>query len=311
MLKRFSDDDSLALFSKSHNRNNNRSNFQQTPKIKVSKDQCLFCKKTGHWKKDCPDRKRQYTRTNKRSSYEASAIVAECNAIDQDGQDEFWWLDSGCSEHMSNDLSSFISYRKLDTPKQVRFGNNHTGAGIGIGDIRAISTLSNGKTRTLLIKNVLYVPQVFKKLLSVRAATQQGSTGVILKESIILRDDGGEQLMAEIHGNLYRTKAKAISPEVLLVNTDESYNLNLWHERLGHVNERTILQMQKNNSVIGLSDFSLHKSKPRGLRQSIFCDSCMLSKQARKTFPPRSKARAQSVGERLPLLTFARLVQNL
>lgn len=304
MLKRFNDEDSLALFSKSHKKNN-RSNIQsynrqqQPAKIKVSKDQCLFCKKTGHWKIDCPDRKKQFKRTNIRSSFEASAIVAECNTIEKVGQDDFWWFDSGCSEHMSNDPSSFISYKKLDVPKQVRFGNNDTAAGIGVGDIMATSTLSNGSTRNLIIKNVLYVPKVFKKLLSVRAATRQGSTGVIQKDSIILRDAGGEQLVAEIHGNLYRTRIQAISPEVLLVNTDESHNINLWHVRFGHIHEGAIIQMQRHKSVVGLHNFDLHRRRIHGSRNTIFCDSCMLEKQTRKTFPSRSKIRAQTVGARL------------
>ena len=47
---------------------------------------------------------------------------------------QLWYLDSGCSRHMTGDLSKFISLSRKDEG-MVTFGDNKKGKIIGKGDI--------------------------------------------------------------------------------------------------------------------------------------------------------------------------------
>ena len=59
-----------------------------------------------------------------------------------------WFLDSGCSRHMTGDKNKFTSLTLKDG-ENVKFDDNSKGKIIGIGNI--------GKTHSLVIEDVLLV----------------------------------------------------------------------------------------------------------------------------------------------------------
>lgn len=74
-----------------------------------------------------------------------------------------WVVDSGASEHMIFDRSSFRSYVELDEPRSVRFGNNQFREGFGVGEVLVESRIGDS-VRLVLLKDVLYVPTLSRKL---------------------------------------------------------------------------------------------------------------------------------------------------
>ncbi|GAV83708.1 hypothetical protein CFOL_v3_27154 [Cephalotus follicularis] len=68
-----------------------------------------------------------------------------------------WYLDSGCSKHMTGDKSVFVNYESKEGGV-VTFGDNAKGKIMGFGSI--------GNNRTL-IHNVLYVNGLKHNLLSI------------------------------------------------------------------------------------------------------------------------------------------------
>lgn len=170
MKSKFNPETSVALHSDAKpkhfgkGRKAHRHKPKRTPeeleKIR-EKSKCFICKQKGHWKKDCPQ-------SNTSKSQDATAIIAEVNVVYEDS----WLLDTGASEHMSYNRASFINYKKLNSPKMVRYGDGHQGEGIGVGDIEVVAQLGGNQTRKVLITNVLYVPMIKRKLISLSAVTE-------------------------------------------------------------------------------------------------------------------------------------------
>ena len=97
-----------------------------------SKIQCHYCKKFGHYAYEC--KKKQYDQGRQSSSQSTSTSTStsamimaltspiECNVV-QESTHDIWYLDSGCSNHMTSNLNLFSS---LDNSVQtdVTLGNN-------------------------------------------------------------------------------------------------------------------------------------------------------------------------------------------
>ncbi|GAV85317.1 hypothetical protein CFOL_v3_28755, partial [Cephalotus follicularis] len=81
---------------------------------------------------------------------------------DEDSENEVeeqpWYVDSGCSKHMTGDKSLFIDVKEVDGGK-VTFGDNKKAKICGIGSI--------GNKFSTLIENVSYVVGLRHNLLSV------------------------------------------------------------------------------------------------------------------------------------------------
>lgn len=284
---------SKSNFKKSSKRNDKkgkRSNFD------IKKASCYGCGEKGHLRRDCPRKEKREDKSDNRESSEkeVKSLIAEAHtSCSNDG----WIIDSGATEHMTFDASNYVSYRKLDEPKPIRFGNNQYGMGIGTGKIRIISKLTDGSDMIIMLNNVLHVPELGRKLFSIAAATSFGACGDIGKNKITIRDnDGNDMLVAYKQGNLYVASIEEESAEAMV--TESKDNLTLLHERFGHVNKTTILDMAKDESVLDKANISLAKDD-RGLEEVVDCKACALGKQARKHFTRSSRKRATSVGERV------------
>ncbi|KAF1886088.1 hypothetical protein Lal_00021370 [Lupinus albus] len=74
-------------------------------------------------------------------------------------ENDLWYLDSGCSRHMTGDKSKF----SFILPKDgfVTYGDNNNGKILGIGRI--------GKPPHVIIDNVLYVDGLKQNILSMRS----------------------------------------------------------------------------------------------------------------------------------------------
>jgi len=150
---------------------------------------CQHCGKMGHppfkcWKR--PDAK-----CSKCNQLRDEAVICkskfqqpEANAqvVEQDEEDhifaatcfsmasnfECWLIDSGCTNHMTYDKSTFKDLKPIDVLK-IKIGNGDYIQAKGKGTI-SISTSSGAK----LISDVLYVPEIDQNLLSVGQLLEKG-----------------------------------------------------------------------------------------------------------------------------------------
>ena len=64
---------------------------------------CYFCKKKGHKQKDCTKRKAWFQKKGNLLSF----MYFETNLIDVPSN--MWWLDSGATIHVSNNMQGFLT----------------------------------------------------------------------------------------------------------------------------------------------------------------------------------------------------------
>lgn len=304
-------DNNVKGNSRTYGNHNNNINLNRHPtnignnsSKNVNKDRssykCFKCDQVGHLIRDCPQ--------NKSENAEAVAIIAELN-YSGSSNDEYsgWILDSGANEHMSGTLSLFSSYKKLKTPRSVRFGDGNIRQAIGMGDIKLTVVISHKLYQDVLIKNVWYVPYLRRNLVSQSLMMQRGMIGEIGPDKVtMINPTSGKVLFHAFRkGGLLHLWLKnnelGLTMETCIAESSDhkKKELTLWHERLVHNNLANIEDMSKLNSVIGLPDLSGSNQKEDTSNDKIKCVSCNLGKQHRKTFPERMQPRATKIGQRL------------
>jgi histone deacetylase 1/2 len=78
-----------------------------------------------------------------------------------------WYMDTGATDHITNDLDRLHIRERYNGNEQVHVGN---GAGLHISHIGHGTINANAKS--LHLRNVLHVPQITKNLLSASKLTQ-------------------------------------------------------------------------------------------------------------------------------------------
>ena len=234
-------------------------------------DICNYCKEKGHWKSDCPKKKKQTgsaaVAENEAKSDEDIALVAHGKTHPRD----VWVLDTGASYHMCPRREWFSEYEAV-TDGKIKMANDFACDIAGIGSIK----LRTHDDRVCTLTGVRHVPSMSKNLISVslldsRGFKYSGGDGVLSVyrgSNVILR--------GFIHGTLYllegstvSSSANVASPEVRKEDMDK-----LWHMRLGHMGERGMQILSKQDLLCG------HKTK-----SLEFCEHCVFGKLHRKKFP--------------------------
>ena len=150
-----------------------------------------------------------------------------CSVLQKGRKKNQWYLDSGCSKHMTGDLTKFTSL-KLKAEGHVTCGDNNRGRILGRG------TVGTGNSTT--IENVLYVEGLKHSLLNINQLCDKGYK-VNFKSNgcTISSDPSGKMLFTGKRvNNIYPLDIMETdsSNECLLSRSDESW---LWHKRLAHI----------------------------------------------------------------------------
>ena len=178
-----------------------------------------------------------------------------------------WFLDSGCSRHMTGDKQCFISFIKKEGGL-VTFGNNDKGQIKGKGTI--------GKNNSAKIEDVQYVEGLKHNLLSISQLCDSGFE-VIFKPNIC-------EVKQVTTGNIFFTGSRMKNLYVLFLDDipAESCFMSIdkdkwiWHKRAGHVSMKTISKISQLDLVRGLPKINFEKDK--------ICEACARGKQVKSSF---------------------------
>ncbi|GJS76478.1 putative ribonuclease H-like domain-containing protein [Tanacetum coccineum] len=162
-------------------------------------------------------------------------------------------IDSGCSRHMTGNMSYLTNYEEIDGG-YVAFGGNPKG-----GKITGKCTI---KTSNLDFENVYFVRELKFNLFSVSQMCDKKNSVlfndtecIVLSPNFKLIDESQVLLRVPRKNNMYSVDLKNIVPKGGLTclfakaTSDES---KLWHRRLGHLNFKTMNKLVKGNLVRGL-----------------------------------------------------------
>lgn len=276
---------------------------------KRSGKKCTFCGRKGHTRPECWDehgKPARYRKTNskpgqnKNRSDHTAALSADVDVQDNtdDGDHvcllntyalsstlnqksaKVWHIDSAATSHITFDRSLFMNYSSIG-PFNVEMGDNSTAQVIGKGEVH-LQIFVNGSQKTCKIQDVLHVPSFSYSLVSVSEMARKGFTINFRNESVIITRQGSLIASGTLTKGLYELDIdnNNTSPLSAFVS-----NVQLWHERLGHVHAAGILNMAKKNIVDGISIRN-------GNKPTEICEGCIMGKMHRSPIPKASSSRA-------------------
>ncbi|UYV62499.1 SMG1 [Cordylochernes scorpioides] len=277
---------------------------------------CSFCHKPNHSKEECWHYQKR-NNSNKEYKYEnfrrgnvpkytnQSSVTQEestnqrttkgpnpkaLNCTQREASVHNWFVDSKATSHMAYDESFFTELNREQTQNVVvANGNKLQVRGIGQGEIKVITP--QGKTDTLLLTKVLYIPELTDNLLSVSAATSNGCKVTFNRDWCTIERDNTALANGILDNGMYRLhlddnpQTRTFKANVAKQNHCKNKNcLMLWHDRLGHRNIESIKKIRNENLARGLS--------LNNCSHSTDCVQCIQGKLTETPFPKKTEYRA-------------------
>lgn len=254
-------------------------------KTDKSKIQCYNCEKFGHFADECwfnPDRKVSKSDEAKmaRDDEEDVQAVLMVTTKEEESAKDCWYLDTGCSTHMSGRKDWFVNLDE-SVQNKVRFADDSTLSAAGLG--RVLIRRKDGNPS--FISDVLYVPGMKSNLLSL---------GQLLEKGYVMRMENKEMKVFDADNRLLLkaplAKNRTFKVGIQIMEhkcfaTAVSKEEWTWHYRFGHLNFQDLSLLQRKNMVSGL---------PQIQQPSELCIECLESKQARSSFSQQVPTRSRS-----------------
>lgn len=270
-----------------------KNNSQEQNKNQVGK--CFKCVKLGHIARFCRSKVPQQSNNNDSSRVAGSSKVLEDGSstfnvevlttsahMSQKPEDNYmkWLLDSGCSDHIVNSDKYFYESVSLKNQINIKVGDGFSLKSEKIGNIKSLFEV-NGKVTQITIKNVYYVPNMKKNLLSVSNMVNHKNY-IIFENNFAKVYNSSKELVAiaEKAGKLYNLQCEVIKTEN---SKQEVYNSSIemsskekWHRTLGHTNFKVLDDLCNNKLLDGLPN----KISDEFLK----CEICLENKMSRLSF---------------------------
>lgn len=187
------------------------------------KPKCRNCNRFGHVEKNCR-LKKKYQANFSKENEEDEHLFYSCEAASEE-KNQTWYVDSGCSNHMSGDESIFSN---LDTSRKsrVKLGNGALVHTKGKGTISIQTNLG-----TKCIDDVLLVPSLEHNLLSVGQMMENGYALLFSGDSCKIYDKKRRMIFnVKMENRSFPIQWLQMAMKAAI---DDSW---LWHKRFGHFN---------------------------------------------------------------------------
>ncbi|KAJ9536703.1 LOW QUALITY PROTEIN: hypothetical protein OSB04_un000088 [Centaurea solstitialis] len=190
-----------------------------------------------------------------------------------------WYLDSGCSKHMTGRKEILSNYTE-EYGGSVKFGNNELAPVVGHGDIVC---------KDITIQNVAHVVGLNHNLFSIGKFCDKDLEVYFKKRRCVVRtEEGKELLVGSRRTNLYtiRLQHKLQSMSPCFLTRSSLRQAVLWHKRLSHLNFRYIDKIVKHQLVSGIPMIKFE--------QEEMCPGCEKGKMKRVSHPPKPEQGSKS-----------------
>nr|GEV32452.1 retrovirus-related Pol polyprotein from transposon TNT 1-94 [Tanacetum cinerariifolium] len=192
-------------------------------------------------------------------------------------QEDQGYVDSGCSRHMTGNMSYLSDFKKFDGGYVI------SGRGANGGRVTGKGTLKTGKLDfedMYFVKELKFNPLSDSQMYDKKNSVIFTDTGCfVLSPDFKLIDESQVLLKVPRKDNMYSVDMKNIVPKesltclVAKATLDESM---LWHRSLGHINFKNINKLVKDNLVRGLPSKRFENDQT--------CVACLKGKQHKASF---------------------------
>lgn len=238
---------------------------------------CYNCGDFGHKSYECDKPRNSQVNvvaqdTNDRSftflSFSGSALPALTDGVVK------FVVDSGCTDHLVNDVNLLTHVKKLSTPLNLNVAEEGTTMVIEYGGNLPVAALVNGREMNGMLHGVLLAPNVRFNLLSVSRIEESGGEVKFCDGKALILLNGELVAEGERTGRLYWVKFRTRKAESNVACIASGEVSQLWHRRLGHLSMNNLMKL---------------KSMSTGIDQPLtstidFCETCTRTKLTRQPF---------------------------
>jgi transposase InsO family protein len=187
-------------------------------------------------------------------------------------EEKVWYLDSGCSHHITGDRSSFDTLDE-EFSSHVELGDNKKVEIKGQGDVAIHLNEGNKKC----IHDVFYSPSIGQNLLSVGQMMRRGFRLVFDDAQCEIYNKNTNQKVVVVKmssNNIFPFNMKSLHH--VAMRSEHLDDSQLWHLRYGHLNYNGMQLLKKKDLVSGL---------PSIQNQVGICEGYVYGKMHRFPFP--------------------------
>lgn len=246
--------------------------------------ECHYCHKKGHKQAECRKKQRdEGAKTPAPSKTEPTMAAYGASTEPND----LIIADSGASRHITRRLDWFVSVRKLAQPSDFGCANGQAMFATHVGDIRVEVSVNGKNWSPIRWTDVLYVPNAgHATLFSTAYMNTKGYAFSHENNRMRLTKDGKPVLGGNWNGIQFIPFIRVLKPTGSAMAAQP---IDLWHQRLGHINDDVLRAMDKKGLVEGLNLTNSERS---------LCDACHYGKQTACSHPARAEPRDCKPGER-------------
>ena len=264
--------------------------------------ECYKCHKLGHFQYECPKWEEEANYAEESEDMllmayveeEEDEVTTDLTLMTQSEAQEptkktTWFLDSGCSNHMSGNRELFSTMDEKFR-HSVKLGNDKKMKVVGKGSVKILL-----RNTTYTISDVFHIPELKNNLMSL-GQLQEKNISIVIQKGIckIYHDERGLLIESKMSANrlfmlIDQTNDTERSKQHCFQTIAEDVP-KLWHERYGHLSHRGMKTLQSRDMVRGLPAFDT---------QSFTCPDCLVGKKPRNPIPKKSIWRAKETLELL------------
>jgi transposase InsO family protein len=220
---------------------------------------CDFCLRRGHSIDQC------FTRKRALEPKEASNFHGEATLFLSESADT-WYFDTGATSNMTSNRNWLHNFQPFDQPRPILLGTNQSIDAHGQGSVLATTKTERGHIK-IILKEVLYVPELKKNLISPNKLIQKGFQVTLTKHNSFVKLPHALSPLFIIHhsGNLPIVKLD-VTPSVEEVNISQ-VSIDEFHRNMCHIGEDRLRRAASQSSDITLLPGSLSQ-----------CEQCIRAK---------------------------------
>ncbi|GMF38893.1 unnamed protein product [Phytophthora lilii] len=203
---------------------------------------------------------------------------------------------------MSGDQKDFDDFRELTEPIDITVANGQRLRAAGVGSVKLI--MEDGVKVTLT--DVLFVPHLDRKLISISALTARGVGVHFEADSAVLSFRGRSIARIPRIGKLFALEARlALVEEANQAVFSQEHGSDVWHARLGHVTDKKLKLIS-----VAYEDLKIRDDDGTGLCEGCAKGRCQMHPASETLLHPKHMLEIFCT-RRMPLASPAYFRQHL